>query len=237
MNFFVLIDPSKINVKMLMWIAGVIAAIGIWAMWTGESENKELLESKGVMNVEIDPQTKLPMVDLVKGNTLRDQSFHAAIIDKEFLVKGVEISVAITKENKEKNITNKEDFYTLIYSDIVNPECLTKLQSALDDSDIGSLDIKEFVVSICGNIVKPLTDSKPAKEVANVESIQDLCKSVVPCAPCLIVKSGQVPVGQCESKSISFRDKSSVLSNSSGKWVNVEFKPTKKLSYMKYDPQ
>ena len=44
MNFFILIDPRRVNVKMLTWIVGIIAAIVMWSIFIDEGEKDDLMK-------------------------------------------------------------------------------------------------------------------------------------------------------------------------------------------------
>lgn len=237
LKFLVIIDPKNINVKLFMWIVGIISAITIWAIYVGSEDKDAFMKAKGISDVSVDTESKLPIVDLRKQNLLGEQSFHAAIQDKEFLVQGVETTIFLTQKNPEKTLANKEDYVLVSYSDILNIDCLKELKKKIDASDAGIINLKELVVSTCGSKVYPISGSTSAKKIYDSSDISDLCSGAYSCAPCVITSSSEVDVNQCKENKITFIDKSQVMETQGKKWVAINYQPAQKLPYMKYPPR
>jgi hypothetical protein len=222
--------------RFFSWKIIVIVYIPLLAiLWFSVGEQSKKMESQGIMNVSVDPESKLPLIDLSVDNPLKVQSFHAAVLEKEFTIKGVQTTVALTQLNPTKTLQNKEDYEILFYSDILNVQCLTKLQEVIGRAPNEGVKIDDLVQSACGKPVFPLTSSKPISQVANLDDIQNFCKEE-PCGPCLVVQGQQSINGQCEVQKTSFLDKSRYIKTGDTERFDFSYKPLKKLSYMKYAP-
>lgn len=236
MNFFMLIDPRRVNVKMLTWIVGIIAAIVMWSIFIDEGEKDDLMQSKGLAEVVIDRETKLPILDLSKANQFGQQSFHAAIQGKEFLVRGVETTILFSKTNPKK-IFPKEDYLVVHYSDILSKSCLDDLAKKMSEVKPETLDIEEIVKSTCGENAYSIDSEIPANNIKTQDDIRKLCSSEIKCASCLIISGLDKPIGECDEKKHLFMDDSKAITNSGHMWITLGFQPVNQLSFMRYPPQ
>jgi hypothetical protein len=236
MNFFILIDPRRVNVKMLTWIVGIIAAIVMWSIFVDEGEKDDLMKSKGLAEVAIDRETKLPILDLSNSNQLGQQSFHAAIQGKEFLVSGVETTILFSKTNP-KTIFPKEDYLVVHYSDILSKTCLDDLAKKMSQSKLETLDVEEIVKSTCGENVYSIDSKIPANNIQTQDDVKKLCSSEINCASCLVMSGIDKPIGQCDVKKYLFNDDSKALTNSGSMWISIGYQPVNQLSFMRYPPQ
>lgn len=229
MNFFVLIDPSKINVKMLMWIVGILAVIVIWAGFSGNEEDEKFLDQQSKMSLVIDPQRKLPIIDLDIDNPIRKKEFHTAVLGKEFLVKGTEVTLVSVKKNPRGRSTDIYEFDYLLSSAVVNSKCVEKIQAALNSGEYAQkpLDLS----AECQSYDSPFSSSFSTNEPLSESSLKKACSEGARCSSCTFIMDSGTPLGQCVPKDILYVDESSVITTQSKKSINVQYRVKDKLAY------
>lgn len=224
--------------RLLTWKGIVLLSIPLliifWATW---GDQEEQIKSKGVMSIAIDSETKLPIIDISVNNPIGDQSFHAAVYDKDFLIKGVQTTIVVTQKNPEKNARNRDDFEIYFYSDILNTNCLSNLKNAIQDITAEGASVEDLVVKTCGKSVFPHKFHIPSKQIANYETIKNICSGEQPCGSCLIISGEESMKGNCELEKAIFHDFSRSIKSGNSEQIILDVRPIKKLSYMSYVPR
>ncbi len=238
MSFLTTAVVSGVLSRLLSWKVIVLLYLPLIILfWIVSGDQEKQIQSKGTMKVTIDQETKLPIIDISTNNPLGDQSFHAAVFDKDFLIKGVETTVIVTKKNLEKNARNRDDYEVYFYSDILNSNCLPELKKSVDKLLSEEIPIQDLVMKVCGKAVYPYQVNKPSNQIVRNESIDNFCSSSQPCASCVIIAGEDAAKGSCEPVNNVFHDWSRYIKNGDHEQLIFDVRPAKKLGYMSYVPR
>lgn len=231
MNFFILLDPKNFNLKWGAGIVAVVTVIMLLAVWGGMGEDEEFLEQQPKMALTTHPERKLPIVDLDSNGPLGKKEFHTAVLGKQFLVKGVELTLVKGEENKRRMSYDPQAYKYNFYSAVVSSDCVGKIQAMLGQDSGGQNSLSEIVRMECPGSQGKFAASYGSDDPLTEDSLKKVCAEGSRCAPCIIIANTTTRLGECTAREITFIDESNVITTQGQKSINVQYRLSDKLSY------
>lgn len=220
----------------------ILLIIGIWVLVLDKSEDADYVETIPKMSLQKDPKTDLLIYDTKKDKDFGSDSFHAAVINNNFLVRGVPTTIVLHRPNTNPTIASKGANSILLYSDILNPACLDKLSAAIQFNDFGEFDaytdnkVFEFIKPYCGEGIFKSYSGTSSDQIPEIENLTDVCSEYGPCAPCVIIL-GFEKTGLCNADDFKFKDET-FISKTPGLADSRRFlkkiTPVTNLGYLKF---
>lgn len=225
----VVLNPKEFNYKAISWLIAILAGIVIWAIFVGNEEDDKFLQTQAKAELNIHAGKNLAYVDLDKDDLIGKQEFHIAVLGKQFIVKGLELTLVRGIENTRRTSFDNKPYKYFLSSAVVNPTCLEKIKASLPSQSKESLS--EILRKECSQSLSPFHSEFPSDEPLTEDAIRKACKEGAKCSNCIFIVNEDRSFGQCNPREIVYFDQSNVMTTQGKKSVNIQYRDFDKLAY------